>query len=452
MTARFETFTTTRDTGDRLTSRVVSAGDPSTASRGPAIVVDDRVRYQNIEGFGGAFTEAAAVTLAKLPETAQEEILRAYFDPIQGHGYNLCRTHINSCDFATGNYAYTEVDGDTALEHFTIARDRQALIPLILRARKMTGDSLRLFASPWSPPAWMKTNGQMNRGGKLKSEYRDTWARYLARYVQEYRRAGIDIWGLTVQNEPEATQSWDSCLYTAEEERDFVRDFLGPTLAREGLGTIRIIIWDHNRDELFARAKGILDDPEAARYVWGVGFHWYVADRFENIAFVHDAYPDKVLLLTEACVEHGPHAGDWLSGERYARSIIHDLNHWAAGWVDWNILLDEQGGPNHVGNYCSAPIIADTQTGKIYYQSSYYALGHFARFLRPGSHRILCATNRDDLEATAVASPDGTVAVVALNRSDEPLDFRLEAGETCATIALPAHGIVTARSLANTED
>ena len=446
MTIEYKTYTSARDTGERIVQRTIVGSTSSVQEDKPAVVLDDRITYQTIEGFGGAFTEAAADTLYKLPVKVQDEILNAYFDQASGHGYTLCRTHINSCDFSLGNYAYTEIDGDVDLEHFSIARDHNVLIPMIKRAMGLAGPDLRIFASPWSPPAWMKTNGQMNRGGKLKAEYRDAWARYYVRYIQEYRRIGIDIWGLTIQNEPEATQSWDSCIYTGEEERVFLRDFLGPALQDTGLEDVKVIIWDHNRDELFLRAKAVLDDPEAAKYVWGVGFHWYVADKFENISLVRDAYPGKVLLLTEACVERGPHSGDWSPGELYGRSIIQDLNHGAAAWVDWNMLLNQEGGPNHVGNYCSAPIIADTDTGEVFYQSSYYYLGHFSRFIKPGSKRILCSTNRDALEATAVTTDDGSVVVVALNRTEMPMDFLLKHKESTAIVPLPAHGIVTVRS------
>jgi glucosylceramidase len=435
-------ITTARETGERLTSRLASFHDASTPS-GPSIVVDDNVRYQTIEGFGGAFTESAATTLLKMSPARQEEILAAYFGPSVGHGYTLCRTHINSCDFSLGNYAYDETPGDVDLCDFTIDRDRQVLLPMIHRAQRMSNNSFKLFASPWSPPAWMKTTGEMNRGGKLLDEYRQTWAKYFARYIREYEREGVPIWGVTIQNEPEAVQSWDSCIYTADEERIFVREFLGPVLEAEGLGRVKIIIWDHNRDELFLRAKGVLDDPLAAKYVWGVGFHWYVADKFDNIQLVHDAYPDFPLLLTEACVEHGAHEGDWSSGEKYARSIIQDLNHWAVGWVDWNMLLDEKGGPNHVGNYCSAPIIADTTTDTVHYQSSYYYLGHFARYIRHGARRVLCSTNRDELEATAFVNVDGRHVVVALNRTDTVIEFDLWVGSRSTRTILPAHGIAT---------
>jgi glucosylceramidase len=443
MTNKHDVYTTGKTTGQFLARHNVAATNSSPQPESPSVIIERRIKYQTIEGFGGAFTESAATTLLKLPGEIQEEVLQAYFDTEQGHGYTFCRTHINSCDFSLGNYAYDEVDGDTALEHFSIDRDLRALIPMINRAREYAGPGFRLFASPWSPPAWMKTNGKMNDGGKLKDEYRDVWARYCARYIREYEKAGVPIWGLSVQNEPEAVQTWDSCIYTGEEERDFVRDFLGPTLAKEGLGDIKIIIWDHNRDQLFQRAKVVLDDPSAAKYVWGVGFHWYSADCFNNVALTHDAFPDKVLLLTEACVEAGPHIGDWLAGERYGRAIIQDLNHWAAAWVDWNLLLDEQGGPNHVGNYCSAPIIANTEAKTVHFNASYYYLGHFSRFIRPGAKRVLCATNRDQLEATAALTPAGTLATVVMNRSDEAIMFNLIDGNSVVSITVPDHGIVT---------
>jgi len=443
MTNPVQVFRTAQDTGDRLTKQAPLTFEVGLEPPTPSILVDSGTRYQEIEGFGGAFTEAAALTFFNMSAARQAEILKAYFDPAQGLGYTLCRTHINSCDFATGNYAYTEVAGDVELEHFDISRDRQALIPLIKQAQQAASQPLKLMASPWSPPAWMKTTGLMNYGGKLKPEYRAAWARYYCRYVREYEKEGIPIWGLSVQNEPEATQTWDSCLYSAEQERDFVRDFLGPALEQAGLSDVNVIIWDHNRDRMFERAKIVLDDPEAAKYVWGTGFHWYVADRFDNVQLLHDAYPDKKLIFTEGCQEGGPHLGSWDLGERYARSMVNDLNRWTVGWVDWNLILNENGGPNHVGNFCSAPIIADTQTDTLHYQSSYYYIGHFSRFIRPGAVRILCATTRDELEATAFLNPDGQIAVVVLNRSEEAMPFALKFDGAAALAESPARSIMT---------
>ncbi|MCE0482619.1 MAG: hypothetical protein LV479_00085 [Methylacidiphilales bacterium] len=436
-------FLTDRDTGARWRAdQPVSFAPAPAAAEATSIRIDPRVRYQTIEGFGGAFTEAAATTLYKLPAKAQDEVLRACFDPATGLGYTLCRTHLNSCDFALGNYAYCEQPGDFDLKSFSIERDRAALIPMIQRAQKIAG-GLKIFASPWSPPAWMKATGQMNFGGKLKPECHDVWARYYVRFIREYAREGITIWGLTVQNEPAAIQRWDSCVYTAEEERDFVRDHLGPTLAREKLGQVKIIIWDHNRDMLYERALAAYDDLEAAKYIWGTGFHWYSNDSFENVQRVHDAWPDKHLLFTEGCQEGGPHLGEWALGERYARSMIQDLNHWTVGWVDWNMLLDHTGGPNHVNNLCSAPVLADTRTGELHYQNSFHYIGHFSRFVRPGAVRIMAAPTADELECTAFAAPDGKIIVVILNRTETRHRVELRLGSESARIDVPQRSIQT---------
>ena len=436
-------YCTARDTEYRLSEMAPTKFVSATELLGPSVFIDTEIMFQEFQGFGGAFTEAAAATLDKMPFQLRQEILQAYFLPDRGNGYTLCRTHINSCDFSLGNYAYAEVQGDVELKHFSIDRDRQSLIPMILQAIKMSGDKLRLFASPWSPPAWMKTNGMMNLGGKLKPEFRQAWANYYVRYINEYSREGIPIWGLTVQNEPEASQTWDSCLYTGEEERDFIRDYLGPALNNAGLGHVKVIAWDHNRDRLYERAKIVLDDPKAAHYVWGVGFHWYCGDHFDNVQMTHDAYPDKHLIFTEGCQEGGPHLGSWDMGERYGHSIIQDLNRWTVAWVDWNMVLDERGGPNHVNNFCSAPIIADTQVGKILYQSSYYYIGHFSRFIRPGARRVVCAKTLDAIESTAFVNTDGTVAMVVMNRSEKPIEFFLKVQELQAKTSIPAHGIKT---------
>ena len=439
----FDYFRTSRDTSDRLARQEPVTLDGSLRSDLPAVLVDSGKRFQTIEGFGGAFTEAAATTLRRLSPGNQQQILSAYFDRAAGHGYSLCRTHINSCDFSLGNYAYTEVPGDLQLKDFSIGRDRRALLPMIQAAQRTAGTKLKILASPWSPPAWMKTTGQMNHGGKLRPECRDAWARYFARYIRDYENEGVQIWAVTVQNEPAATQTWDSCLYSAEEERDFVRDHLGPVLERAGLGHVKILIWDHNRDLLVERVRPAFDDSAASRYIWGAAFHWYGPDKFENVQFVHEAWPDKKLLFTEGCQEGGPHLGSWDLGERYARSIINDLNRWTVGWIDWNMVLDETGGPNHVGNLCSAPIIADTKNDRVISQSSYYYLGHFSRFIRPGAERILCASTRDDLEVTGFQNPDGSIAVVVLNRTDEARKFQLTLAGQAGTTSISAHSIST---------
>lgn len=436
-------YLTAKDTNDRLDLQepieFQNTLEPSKAT----VLIDDSKTYQTIEGFGGSFTEAAAYALSQVDPKLRTEAINAYFNQETGLGYNLCRTHINSCDFSLGNYAYSEVEGDTELECFDISRDKKLLIPLIKDAMAVAGSEIKIVSSPWSPPAWMKTNGQMNHGGKLKPECRDTWALYYAKYIKAYRNEGIDIWAITVQNEPAAVQVWDSCVYSAEEEGQFVKDHLGPTMWDQGLKDIKILVWDHNKDIIFERVQPILSDPETAKYVWGAGFHWYSGDDFENLKKVHNAFPDKKLLFTEGCQEGGVHLGSWALGERYAHDMIGDLNNWTVGWIDWNMVLNEQGGPNHVGNYCSAPIIANSKENKLYYQSSYYYLGHFSKFIRPGAVRIASQVNNSDLEVTAFKNPDGRIAVVCLNRTDNNLNFSLKDTSGRAKLISPANSIMT---------
>jgi len=435
-------FLSARDGGARLTEQAPL--EPCGANAGlPVLLVNPERRFQTLVGFGGAFTEAAAVTWQRLSATRREQLLHDYFDRDAGHGYTLCRVHMNSCDFALGNYAHAQTPGDVDLQSFSIERDRQALLPFIQAALRVAGRPIKLLVSPWSPPAWMKNNGQMNHGGKLLPQYARPWARCFVRFIQAYEAQGVPVWGVSAQNEPAATQTWDSCVYSAEEERDFVRDHLGPELERAGLGHIRIVIWDHNRDEMVERASVVYADPEAAKYVWGTGFHWYGENHFDHVQLVHDAWPDKQLLFTEGCQEGGPHTGSWDLGERYGLSMINDLNHWTVGWIDWNLLLDQSGGPNHVGNLCSAPILADTASDALLHQSSYWYIGHFARFVQPGARRVLCAATRQDLEAAAFVNPDGSTATVVMNRSEASIRFVLRLAGQDSAAELPPRSMAT---------
>lgn len=408
-----------------------------------SIVIDPSRTFQTFLGFGAAITEAAAHVLHQLSPARRTELLTACFDPGKGHGYAFARTHLNSCDFALGNYAHVEKPDDLKLESFNIDRLQTAVLPCLREANELAGGKLQLLVSPWSPAAWMKSSGRMNGGGKLLPSCRDAWAGCYVKFIEALAAEQLSVWGLTIQNEPDAVQRWDSCVYSAEDERDFVRDHLGPALERAGLADVKLIIWDHNRDLLVHRSSVIFADPEAARRIWGAGFHWYDHPKFDNVRLHHEAWPDKHLIFTEGCQEGGPHIGSWALGERYASNILRDLNNWTEAWIDWNVTLDETGGPNHVGNLCSAPILADTKNDALLYQNSYHYIGHFARFIRPGAKRILCATTREDLEATAFVNTDGTIAVVVLNLTEKPIPFELCFGEREAAAIVPARGIVT---------
>jgi glucosylceramidase len=440
------TYLTAKGTPDRLTKtgelKFFELEQPS--EHDAAVFIDPGKKFQTVVGIGGALTDASAETFYKLPKERQQELLTAYYDPDKGNGYTLGRTHINSCDFSSASYTYVK-DGDKELASFNIAPDLKYRIPFIKEVLATATKGFTIFVSPWSPPAWMKSNGNMLHGGTLLPEYYDAWARYYACFIKAYEKEGIPIWGTTVQNEPMASQTWESCVYTGPQERDFVKNYLGPTLEKSGLGDKKIIIWDHNRSMMYQRAKAVLDDPDAAKFVWGVGYHWYVGDHFDNVQRVQEAYPDTKLLFTEGC--HGPYAaaqvGDWKWGELYATSMIADFNHGAVGWTDWNVLLDEKGGPNHVENYCFAPVHADTATGKLTYMNSFYYIGHFSKFIRPGARRIVSSSTLDELQTTAFINEDGTIAVIVLNTTEKPEPYLLWMNGLAARTESPAHSIMS---------
>ena len=326
-------------------------------------------KFQTFLGIGGALTDASAETFSKLSGAKQEEFLQAYYDSKKGIGYTLARTSINSCDFSSGSYTYV-TEGDKELKSFSIDHDQKYRIPFIKKAIAAAGGKLTMFVSPWSPPAFMKDNNDMLHGGKLKPDYYQTWADYYVKFIKAYEQAGIPVWGMTIQNEPMATQSWESCIYSADDERDFLKNYLGPTIEKSGMGDKKIIVWDHNRDLMVQRANVIFSDPEASKYAWGMGFHWYESwtggdKMFNNVRLVHEAYPEKNLIFTEGCPESFNPAmyNNWGLGEAYGRNMINDFNNGTVGWTDWNVLLDETGGPNHVQNFCFAPVHADTKTG-----------------------------------------------------------------------------------------
>lgn len=413
----------------------------------PSIFVDPSHSFQTFIGIGGALTDASAETFAKLPADEQDEVLRAYYDQKNGLGYTIGRINMNSCDFSSDSYTYV-ADGDKDLKTFDISHDEKYKIPFIKKAMAASGNNIHFFISPWSPPAWMKDNNDMLHGGHLKPEYYQSWANYYVKYIHALEKDGIPVWGLSVQNEPMATQTWESCIYTAEEERDFVKNYLGPTLQKNNLSTKKLIAWDHNRDLLYQRASTILNDPQAAKYVWGIGFHWYEiwngGWQFDNVKKVAESFPSKKLMLTEAC--NYPFSwqtiDDWKWGENYGINMIHDFNNGAVAWTDWNVLLDEQGGPNHVGNFCFAPIHT-TKEGMLHYMNSYYYIGHFSKFIRPGAKRIISSSNRAQLLTTAFMNTNGKIAVIVMNPTDEKFSYRMYVDNKAVEETSLPHSIAT---------
>jgi glucosylceramidase len=435
---------TAKNNGHRLSP--VPVPTKAAASTQDAIVCDPSRMFQEMVGFGGALTESSAWVLAQLPSEQRMEILRRYYDPKEGIGYTLARTHINSCDFSLSMWSLAPTPGDYDLHDFTLAPMRRWLMPLLHDARNVAGaERFKLMASPWSPPAWMKTNNRMDDGGSLRNEYRPTWANMYVKFVKAMAdEEKIPIWALSVQNEVDAHQTWESCKYSPEQERDFIRDFLGPALHDAGMADVKLLGLDHNRDLIEKYAAVELGDPATAKYMWGLGLHWYVSDDYSVSSRVHETFPDKHILFTEGCVEGAPgNMGKWENGERYARNMIGDFSNYVCGFIDWNIVLDQRGGPNHVGNFCDAPVIVDTNTKQITYGSSFYYLAHFSKFVQPGARRIHSAGGPAGLQSIAFSNPDGTLAVVVVNPSDQSVGFTLDVAGASVACKLPARAIQT---------
>lgn len=473
-TPDLELYQTTRQ-GDRLArvSPLAEAADGATT-----LTIDPGRTYQTIAGIGGSFTESAAQVLYELSREKQEEILKAYFSP-EGAAYSLTRTHIASCDFSVRNFTYAPVPGDIELEHFSIEPDRTYLLPMIQQAKGIEGADFKILASPWTAPPWMKTNQDWN-GGELLPEHYGTFARYLVKYLRAYEQEGIPIWGITPMNEPLGNGSnWESVHFTAAQMRDFIAGSLGPVFRQEGLGT-KIWIYDQNRGQgLEEWADTILGDPEASAFVAGTAVHWYestVTVQEESLDYVHNKFPEKGLLHSEGCIDAmgddetvgswleddwywRPEATDWgyiwASPEqkdrhppyrpfyRYVRDLIGGLNHNLVGWIDWNMILNTRGGPNHARNYCLAPVLVDSGRDAAYFTPLYYAMAHFSRFIRPGSRRIGVSGTPGQLMATAVVNPDQSVAVVLFNLSTEPASLTVQCRDRSIPLSLPGQALQT---------
>lgn len=450
-TKQIKVYTTAENTTYKLTEteKLNFKDYPQSVETEISVFVDPDKKFQTILGIGGALTDASAEVFAKMTKAQQQEFLTAYYNPQKGIGYTLARTTIASCDFSSDSYSYI-ADNDAALKTFNIDHDKKFRIPLIKAAIAAAGGKLTTFVAPWSPPAWMKDNGKLVGGGKLLPRYRQAWANHTIKFIKAYEALNIPVWGLSVQNEPMAKQTWESCIFTAEEERDFIKKYLGPTLAKEGMAGKKLIAWDHNRDLMYQRASTVLEDPEAAKYIWGIGYHWYETWTggkmlFGNEKLVKEAFPNTNLMFTEGCIENFKldSVNNWWLGERYGNSLINDFNNGTVGWTDWNILLDEQGGPNHVGNFCYAPVHYNTQTKQLIYTNMYYYLGHFSKFVKPGAKRIVSSSSRDALQTTAFQNADGSIAVVIMNNTDKKVPYSLWIkGKAAQTTSLP-HSIST---------
>lgn len=414
---------------------------PEKADVMHAVCLYPELKKQTLHGFGGAFTEAAGYNWLKLDADRREAFAAACYGPT-GLDYTLGRTHMGSCDFGLGNYAAVQDAADTG---FAMDHDETYIMPLLRAAQAVAGDPIGLLLSPWSPPAFMKSNGEMNHGGTLLPQYRAAWAELVAGYVSRYRAAGFDVRQVSIQNEPEAVQTWDSCIWTAEEEGAFAAEFLRPALDKAGMNDVKILIWDHNKESLLRRAAGSFAKPEWRDAIDGIAFHWYTGDHFDAVGLAGELWPEKELCFTEGCVEYSRFAesGEVRKAEMYAHDMMGNLNAGTVEIIDWNLLLDEAGGPNHVGNFCAAPLMLDG-AGGFARQGTYWYIGQFSRYLRPGAVRIATSRWCAELEVTAFENTDGSIAAVLLNRSETAQPASILLGDQApAALEVPAHSIIT---------
>ena len=454
--------------GNKLTK--VSGFTPEKNSS--IIKLAPQQKFQTITGFGGSFTEASASLLNRLSKGKRDTIIQAYFSD-KGANYSLTRTHMNSCDFSLGQYSYSPVEDDIHLEHFTIKEDQEDLIPMIKDALKVSKDGFKIIASPWTAAPWMKDNNAWV-GGKLLPKYYDTWALFFSKYINAYKKEGIDIWGFTVENEPLGNNSnWESMHFSPDEMTNFVQHHLGPRLEKDSQD-VKILGYDQNREHLKEWVDSMYQSDASSNYFDGTAIHWYAStyDVFtKDLQYAHSKAPNKYLIQTEACVDSQipvwkddawywrKEATDWgwdwaqekdkhlhpkyAPVNRYARDIIGCLNNWVDGWVDWNMVLDTQGGPNWFQNWCIAPVIVDPKKDEVYFTPLYYTMAHFSKYIRPKASIIGLENSDIELKVTAAENTDGSIAVVVFNEGTTQKSFKLSLGENESTITISAQAIQT---------
>ena len=504
--------------GDRLAPQPDITFRQGEGANPVRIEVFPAATRQILLGIGTSFSEASAFVLAHLAPAQRAEVMAQIYGE-QGADFTLARTPIGATDFCVqGRYSYAPVAGDRSLEHFDIGVDRDGfssaeypgildpgydLLPMIHEAleikSRQSDSTLRITASAWTAPPWMKDIDDWYRdgsGGSLRPEYVETYADYLVKYLDGYAAAGVDIWGLTPVNEPLGNNGqWESMHFSAESQRDFIKQQLGPKLQANGYRDVELFILDHSRGHLEHWAEVIYADPDSAQYVSGAAVHWYEStfkvyeEVFER---VHARHPEFSIIHSEGCIddlgkdaplgvrdpagykESGwfdnddfwwhANASDWAYSvtwegvdaddhplytpvHRYARNIIVSLNHWVTGWIDWNIVLDAQGGPNHVGNFCGAPIMIDTTSGYVYYTPIFYILAQLSRSIRPGDRALQTETRHpgddDAIHASASLSDQGLLSLQVLNTTQRPIDYDLQLGTQHAAVTIAANALQT---------
>jgi len=439
---RVKVFTSSADSSKMLVEQedIVLKQDSETENQ--VINVFPEFKYQQVLGFGSALTETAAYNFSLLSPDLQQQLIEACFGK-NGIGLNFCRTHINSADFSLSEYTYVK-EGDVDLKTFNIDRERKTILPMIKAARKANPD-LWLYASPWSPPAWMKDNNSMIHGGHVLPKYYKTWANYFARYLEEYKKEGIDFFAVTVQNEPKAVQTWESCIWTGKEEGEFAVNFLRPSLDENGFDKIKIMIWDHNKERIMERARETFSVPGAEKAIWGVAFHWYSGDHFDNLRMTHELFPDKPMIASEFCLGGAvKNSNQWNEVEKYAQEMIGNFNNFMVASVDWNLIVDSKDGPYHnrTGGV-AAQVYVDENKKEFTLGPLYYTVGHFSKFIKRDAVRIGSSSYNDAVKVVAFSNPNGEIVVVVLNTSEKEATPNLRIDNCTAAFNMPAKSLQT---------
>lgn len=435
-------FQTTYDGCVRCTAESTAQFEDDEGREDQLINLYPQFTYQTLDGFGGAITESAAYVYSLMPPQQKRQIMASYFGQ-ENMKYRFVRIPIDSCDFSIGRYEAAGEIEDACFAHFSFERVEKYILPMLRDAEAAYGGKLEIMLSPWSPPAYMKTNGDRDHGGTLRPEYWKRWAECLCRYIEEYRRRGFQVTMLTLQNEPKAAQPWDSCVFTAQEQKRFLFDYVWPSLVEHNLDDVKIYIWDHNKERALEWAEVILDSA-TDHMVEGIAFHWYSGDHFESLRLIKERFPHKKLLLSEACIEFSKYSpsNNLANAQKYAHDMIGNLNEGMNTFLDWNLVLDEKGGPNRVKNYCDAPYLFHAAEQRLVERTLQSYIWHFSHFLERGAVRIGASRYTDKLEVTAFCK-DHRITFVLLNRTGETLPAYIRIGSRCAGINMAPHSIAT---------
>lgn len=407
-------FETNKDKNLYFNKSIIKEKKYSSKQESQIVNIYPKVEYQEFLGIGAAITESSAYNYSLLSTNKKGDFMNDMFFNIN---YSLCRLTIGSSDFSLNSYSYAKKHD---LSDFSIERDKKYIIPFIRDALAIN-PNLKFLASPWSPPGFMKNTKLLYLGGKLSEKYKQTYADYFIKYILSYKELGINIDYITIQNEPGAIQLWESCIYSSEDEVDFLVNYLYPTFQKNNICT-KILIYDHNKEKLYTRALSEFSDLNALNAASGIAFHWYSGNHFENISLCRETFPNKLLFHTEGCFGFTP---DNSFPNQYAHDITEDLNHGVNGYIDWNILLDNKGGPNHKKNYCNSPVMLNNTNSDYIKNLSYYYIGHFSKVIHPGAHRIAFSKYIADITMTAFKNPDNSIAIVMVNRENYDIDFNL---------------------------